>query len=207
VRRFSLALVRLAARLLPAKRAAWASAMIAELPHCDDEGAAVVWAVGCVVAALKERVSAMFKSSLRISTWVAVPEMLLCFVPLTIAFCDAVQALSSALHRPMSGDSNDAAVPLVAAALAAMGPIGLVVAFRTLFNAKRISARWLRTALMAAPVLNGIVLIAQGLSERVAGTFQAFDFWSGLVLLSALPALGAAHLMMVPEVGVEPTRL
>jgi hypothetical protein len=36
---------------------------------------------------------------------------------------------------------------------------------------------------------------------------QAFDFWSGLILLSALPALGAAHLMMVPEVGVEPTRL
>jgi hypothetical protein len=202
-----LALVRLAARLLPAKRAEWATAMLAELQQCEPAGAAVLWAAGCLVAALKERVSAMLRSSLRISPWVAVPEMLLCFGPLTIAFRDALWALSGVLHRPMAGGLSDAAVPLVAAALAAMGPIGLVVAFRSLFNAKRISARWLRAALLAAPGLNGVVLTAHAVGERAAGALQAFDFWSGLVLLSVLPALGAAHLMMVPEVGVEPTRL
>jgi hypothetical protein len=202
-----LALVRLAARLLPPTRADWAAAMTAELRHCDRDADAVAWAIGCVVAALKERVSAMLKSRLRVCTWVAVPEMLLCFVPLTIAFGDAVQALSFVLHRPVSPGSSDVAVPLVAAALAATGPVGLVVAFRSLFNAKRIGARWLGAALVAAPVLYGIALIAQALADRAGGTFQAFDFWSGLILLSALPALGAAHLMMVPEVGVEPTRL
>ena len=127
----------------------------------------------------------MIKGNLRICTWVAVPEMLLCFAPLTIAFVDAVQTLSGMLQHPAPGGSGAVAVPLLVVTLAAIGPLGLVSAFRLLFNTKPIHAPWLRMALVAGPILNGVLLIAS----------QAFDFWSGLVFLSVLPALGAAHLI------------
>lgn len=194
-RRFSLALAALAARLLPPERAAWAAAMIAEVRHCDGERAALAWASGCVAAALKERMTSMVKGNLRVTAWVAVPEMLVCFAPLTIAFSDAVRTLSGMLHSPLSGGPTALAVPLVAAALAAVGPVGLVGAFRLLFIAKPIRARWLRAAVVAAPILIGVILLAQATGTRAPAASLSFDFWCGLVLLSVLPALGAAHLI------------
>ena len=127
----------------------------------------------------------MLKGSLRVSAWVAVPEMLLCFAPLTIAGVDGVQTLSSTLRHPAPGDPNVVAVLFMVVTLAAIGPVGLVGAFRLLLEARPIRARWLRVALVAGPVLNGAALIGS----------QAFDLWPGLVLLSVLPALGAAHLI------------
>lgn len=127
----------------------------------------------------------MLRGNLRISTWIAVPEMLLCFAPLTIAGVDAVQTLSGMLQQPAPRGASAVAVTIMVAALAAIGPVGLVGAFRVLFNGKPIRARWLRVAVVAGPILLGLVLIAS----------QAFDLWSGLVLLSLLPALGAAHLL------------
>ena len=127
----------------------------------------------------------MVKGDLRISTWVAVPEMLLCFVPLTIACVDATQTLGSVLQHPAPGGSGTVAVLIMMVTLAAIGPLGLAGAFRLLFQKKPIRARWLRVAVVAGPILNGVTLIG----------LRAFDFWSGLVLLSVLPALGAAHLI------------
>lgn len=184
-RRLSLAVVRFSAHLLPTERAEWAAAMIAEVRHCDGDGDAVGWALGCVIAALKERISSMVKGNLRVSTWVAVPEMLLCFAPLTIACVDAVRTLSGMPQHPAPGGSSAVAILIMVVTLAAIGPVGLIGAFRLLFNAKPIRARWLRVVVVAGPILNGVVLIGS----------QAFDFWSGLVLLSVLPALGAAHLI------------
>lgn len=184
-RRLSLAVVSFAAHLLPTERTEWAAAMVAEVRHCGRDGDAVAWALGCVIAALRERILSMVKGNLRISTWVAAPEMLLCFAPLTIACVDALKALSGTLQHPASGGSTAVAVLIMVVALAAIGPVGLVGAFRLLFNAQPIRARWLRVAVVAGPILNGVLIIGS----------QPFDVWSGLVLLSVLPALGAAHLI------------
>ena len=184
-RRLSLAVVSFSAHLLPTERIEWAAAMIAEVRHCDRDRDAVGWALGCLAAALKERLFSMVKGNLGVSTWVAVPEMLLCFAPLTIACVDAARTLSGMLQHRAPGGSSAVAVPIVVLTLAAIGPVGLVAAFRLLFNAKPIRARWLRVTVVAGPILNGLVLVGS----------RAFDLWSGLVLLSVLPALGAAHLI------------
>ncbi len=53
--RLPLILCNVATRLLPASRRSWADAMIAELSHADDNRAALNFASGCLVAALRER--------------------------------------------------------------------------------------------------------------------------------------------------------
>src|SRR5437868_15413775 len=89
-RRLALALMRCAAIALPATRADWASAMNAELDHFESDREASVWAIGCVVAALRERANVVFIGNLKVSRWILVPEMLLCFVPLTVLWLDAI---------------------------------------------------------------------------------------------------------------------
>jgi len=54
--------------------------MQTELDHLENDGDALGWAMGCVVAGLKERISTMFAANLKISRWIFLPEMLLCFV-------------------------------------------------------------------------------------------------------------------------------
>ncbi|HEX3847999.1 MAG TPA: hypothetical protein VHV81_11520 [Steroidobacteraceae bacterium] len=193
VRRLSLALARISARLLPARRGDWAAAMMAEVRHCDRERDAVGWALGCVIAALKERITSMVKGNLRISNWVAVPEMILCFAPLTLACADALQNFGGLLGGRIGGGPGEMALVAAGAALGAVGPVALVGAVRLLFGARPMRAPWLRAAVIAGPVLYGAMLIAQAWSGEFAA--NAFDFWGALVLLSALPALGAAHLL------------
>jgi hypothetical protein len=46
-----------AARVLPASRAAWGRAMLAEVGHLTSDGAALHWAIGCLGAACASRMS------------------------------------------------------------------------------------------------------------------------------------------------------
>ncbi|HEX4242709.1 MAG TPA: hypothetical protein VHZ53_14970 [Steroidobacteraceae bacterium] len=193
VRRVSVAIAQVSARLLPRGRADWAAAMVAEVRHCERGRDAIDWALGCVFAAVKERITSMVKGNLRISGWVAVPEMILCFAPLTLACVDAMQSLGMLLHSRVPVGPGDWAVVTAMAALGAIGPLALIGAFRLFFIEKPMRAPWCRAAVIAGPVLFGVLLLIQA----AAGWLDAsqFDFWCAVVLLSALPALGAAHLV------------
>jgi len=52
-RRLAVTLARHAARTLPAARSPWAEAMRRELDYIADDGAALRWALGCVVASYR----------------------------------------------------------------------------------------------------------------------------------------------------------
>lgn len=136
----------------------------------------------------------MVKGNFKISTWIAVPEMLLCFAPLTLGWFDALGALSAMTARHETGASGLIAV-VTAIILATVGPAGLVCAFRLLILRRTIRSGWLRAALIAGPITTGVLLLAQGISSRSLTLGDAFNFWSGIVLLSALPALAAIHLV------------
>lgn len=56
-RGFPQLLCRLARRLLPAARRPWADAMAAELYQIDDDRAALAFAGGCLLAAVRERIA------------------------------------------------------------------------------------------------------------------------------------------------------
>jgi hypothetical protein len=189
--------------------------MRSEFDRCESNREAFGWAIGCVIAGFKERVHAMLVGNLKISKWVLAPEMLLCFVPLTFAWRDAIVGDSGILRlnidiiqtyfigRP--GGEIELAAMIAGAVVSVLGPIGLIVAFRLIVLGRPIRRRWLRRALVIGPVLWGLLTMSAhfalgGLAAFSFRSLDAFDFWSGILFLSALPALGAAHML-----GVSPT--
>lgn len=209
-RRLALVLMRCVDRVLPTSRDDWARAMLAELDHLESDRDALAWATGCLVAASKERIITMLTGNLKISRWILVPEMLLCFVPLTFGWLDAIGGSSGVirlngtvihrhfLHEP--GGTFILAALLAGAVLGFLGPLGLTAAFRLVLSGQPPRNQWLRTALVAGPVVYGVLTLVIRLALGGAGAlgFEAadsFDFWSGILLLSALPALGAAHML------------
>jgi hypothetical protein len=214
-RRLARALMRCATIALPATRADWASAMNAELDHFDSDHDASVWAIGCVVAALRERANVVFIGNLKVSRWILAPEMLLCFVPLTVLWLDAIGGSSGIIR--LNGDviqryfldargGKFALVTMIAGViLGTLGPLGLTAAFRLIVFGRTPSSRWFRTALVAGPILYGILTLITRVAIGGTGSLRfeavvSFDLWSSILLLSALPSLGAAHMLrLVPQ--------
>jgi len=210
VRRLALLLTRCAQQLLPARRKEWARAMHAELEHIEKDRDALWWAMGCFVTGIQERVYGMLTGNLKISRWILAPEMLLCFVPLTFGWLDGVGGHFGIIRLTREViDKYVLGVPggrvllmqmLAIAILGVIGPLGLASAYRLIVLNRPLRTRWLRTALCLGPILFGLVALAarwandgtQGFSVR---SVDAFDFWSGVLLLSVLPALGAVHLL------------
>lgn len=208
-RRLALALVRRVDRLLPTSRLAWAKSMQAELDHLQDDRVALAWAIGCIVAGSRERINSMLSGNLKVSRWILVPEMLLCFVPLTLGWLDAIGGSSGVMrlngdviHKQFlqTPDGAFALAALIAAAvLGALGPLGLATAFRMVTSGRPPNSRWFRTVLVTGPAVYGVLILVIRLATAGPGalgfdTADSFDFWSGILLLSALPSLGAAHL-------------
>ena len=198
------AALALAARVMPRCRADWMRAIEAELEFLDDDRVALGWAAGAVVAAIDARIHAMTTGDLRIARPLLAAELALCFAPLTIGWLDGIAAAARLLGDGATGLERllaDGAAPTVATLVlgGALGPLGLLAALRFVAWARPVRIKALRVALVAGPTLLGAGLLAARLGAGVellgARSADAFDFWSGLVLLSALPVLGALHLL------------
>jgi hypothetical protein len=209
LRRVTLALIRLAAQLLPRTRDDWARAMRAELDRIDNDREAFAWAFGCALAGLKERIDAMATHP-KISRWILAPEMLLCFVPLTIGWRDGIIGSTGIVRLNVDviqryflgvhGGILTLVVIFSGVVLATVGPLGLLAAFRSIVWGRPIRNEWLRAFLVIGPILYGLMtlvsrLAMDGLPSFSFATDDAFDFWSGILLLSILPALGATHML------------
>jgi hypothetical protein len=212
-RRIAAALMRGAAGLMPAARIGWMRAMRSEFDHIESDRQAFLWAAGCLLTGLKERMNTMIRGDLKISRWLLAPEMLLCFAPLTLLWLDGIDGrfgllrLNSALlHKyfiDLPGGTAFLIARIAGIALATIGPIALILVFRTILLRGPIKNAGLRVALIAAPILYGLMSVMLRAIESGAAAFDptaadAFDFWSGIFLLSILPALGAAHLAAHP---------
>ena len=184
--------------------------MRSEFDHIENDRHAFLWAVGCLLTGIKERMNTMIHGDLKISRWLLAPEMLLCFAPLTLLWLDGIDGTSGLLrlnstviHKYFIGVPGGTAFLISIFAgivLATIGPIALLASFRMILLRAPIKNAGLRIALIAAPILYGLMSVALRAAETGAATFDpasadAFDFWSGIFLLSILPALGAAHLL------------
>jgi hypothetical protein len=166
------ALLRRAQKLLPTSRLEWAKAMQTELDHLENDGDALTWAMGCVVAGLMERISTMLAANLKISRWILLPEMLLCFVPLTLDWLDVIAGSSGIiqlnghiiqkyfLHAP--GGTFALVTMIAGAVLGTLGPLGLTAAFRLIVSGRRPGSRWFRAALVAGPAVYGLLTTNSG---------------------------------------------
>ena len=211
-RRFAIGLLNIALRLLPKSRGEWARAMRSEMHYLENDRRAVFWAAGCCIASIRERVNTMLTGNLRISPWLLWPEMILCFVPLSIGWLDSlfgpygvIRLNVEVLHRHFiaaPGGEIVLAMMISGAILGVLGPIGLVTAFRVIVLHRPMRNPWLCTTLMAGPLLYGVVSLVLRFAMGTSAAFDlaaadAFDFWSGALLLSLLPALGAAHMVLL----------
>jgi len=118
-RRLARALARWAARLMPPGRQPWATAMLAEVDGIEDDGAALAWAVGCLITGCKERIGAM--DVLR-SVWmrwllvlfIAHQAFEVLFAPaMILAWRAHALGLTQALGRSTPGDDYRRFVPLM----------------------------------------------------------------------------------------------
>jgi energy-converting hydrogenase Eha subunit A len=155
----------------------------------------------------------VFTGKLRISRWLLVPEMLLCFGPLTLGWLDMLAGAASVLaldpkviqryFLAVPGGAIVLVMMFVGAIVGVLGPVGLIAAFRLIVLGRPLRSRWLPSALVIAPILYGGVIVAfrSFIGPAVFGfqSVEAFDFWSGVLLLSVLPAVGGAHLRYLSE--------
>ena len=142
--RLSRYLLDRAVRTLPAARRDWAEAMRAEAEFIDGDFSRLVWAGGCLIAALKERNNHM--KDLKVSRGVLAVEWLVCFG--FLAMWGILEVWRYSGRRTAGNLSQIAAYlslrgPFVSAfgalevLVSALGFVGLFMAFRLLGTGRR----------------------------------------------------------------------
>jgi len=182
-RRIARHLAAHAKTVLPHGREEWAQAMRNEIEQLTGGGAALRWALGCVLTSYSERLRSMKIANPVVSRWVLALEMLVCFTPLTL-LCLAVIA--------NLGRMQGAGVLYLS--VAAVGPIGLMVAFKTVVLNRPAINRFIAVALC---IMATWTVLAYSLSILAHSGGSAGDWWREFVLIALLPALGIAHLVLL----------
>lgn len=202
------ALLGIARRLLPPERRAWGDAMSAEADHIPGDNR-LLWAFGCIWAAMKLRFDPMNTGDYRVSRGVMLVEALGAFGPLTLAWFVivfgpfGVARLSGEIidkyFRSSPGGDYILVMMFVNSVVGVLGPIGLFLGLRYVLTGRGIESRALGWTLAAAPVLANLV-------GTIASKFWGpADFHVGLAftfLFAWLPALVILHLMWL----VRPTQ-
>ena len=130
--------------------------------------------------------------------------MALCFVPLTFGWLDVVFGQSGIVRLnadiveryffAVPGGTTALIFMLATAILGVLGPIGALFALRALVLNQPVRSRRIAGAVIAGSVLLGVVLLAQTL---VMGSAAGVPEIAGmLIMFSALPAAGMAHLAL-----------
>lgn len=178
--RVALALVTHAAHIFPHHRREWSRAMISEVDHLPSAGAAIRWAMGCIVAGYIERIR-MSRSLRRLSRWVLSLELLLCFAPVTCWFGAIVSSSIRVMGWPP--------ILLLLASASLVGPIGLIVAVKTVVFGRAVGR--LTTAALCVLAL---WTFASYLALSLGNPGELSSGWRDIVLFAVLPGLAAAHL-------------
>ena len=176
-------LLKHASWVSPRKRKQWLQAMANEMDHIPEDASALWWAVGSVFVSYLERVDNMIRSSISLPRWLLCLEMAVCLGPLAWLFAGAL-AMTGRTAMPL-----DYGIPLISAAL--LGPLGLVLALRTVFftGSSVGRATTILLSLLAAWTL------VEYTGQVLHGAF--LSTWRDYVLLALLPPLAVAHLLQI----------
>jgi len=177
-------IARLAQTLFPHHRSDWAKALANELQHVPSDMDALRWATGALFTAICERMRIMKSGTLHVPRWLLSIEMLVCFVPLTLL---GVAIVASAAKSVMT--IRDAFLYL---SVAAVGPIGLVVALRKILRYGTVLGKGMVLVLCLAA---GWTLLAYTI-QVVIDHAPVANWWREFVLIALLPAIGVGHLLV-----------
>ena len=196
-------------RLMPKVRRDWAEAMRSEADHIPEDER-VSFALGCCWTAIKLRLDPMKTGDFRVSRWVMLVEML-CFLPITIGWWDAVVGDSGVVHLNADIASKYflastqgtyvLGMMIAAAAVGLAGPMGLICAARYFLTGRGISSARFGITMIAGVALWGVAAIG----ARIAfgdGAYAASG--SSLLLLVIQPIAVLAHLMYLARPHADP---
>lgn len=176
-------LLKHAAWASPRNRKQWLQAMAYEMEHIPDDTAALWWALGSTLVSYLARVDNMIRSSMSVSPWLLCIETAVCLGPLAWLFAVAL-AMTARGVMPL-----DFGIPLILAAL--LGPVGLLLALRTVFLKGSPASRVTTIILM--------VLVAWTVIEYTGQIVQGefLSSWRDYVLMALLPTVAVAHLLRI----------
>jgi hypothetical protein len=198
---FASVCLRLATWLLEQQHRDWARALRAELEYVA-ETERTRWAFGCLTAAIHQRFVSMQTGSLRISRSVLFLEMILCFLPLTLGWLDAVFGGFGVVHlnsgivekyfldTPLN--TSILGMMIGAAVIGCVGPIGLFLTLRAVTTGAGLQNRSLGIVMIAAVAAYAAASL---ILRLVAGPGAYAADASFILLMIVLPAVGIAHLM------------
>ena len=196
--------------LVPFARRDWADAMRAESAYLP-EPARLRWAFGCLVAAIKLRLTPMQTGSLRVNRWIIVVESLVCFTPSILAWWFftfgqlevLVHDFSSYERHFMGSPDGKWVVGMMYgfAVCGLIGPIGLFLGLRYALLRRGLRSRVL-----------GLFLVATSIAWSLVGTLSSFWLpkaelsvrWQIFILFTILPVAGILHLMYLARPVAEP---
>jgi hypothetical protein len=195
-------LLRISRKVMPAHRRDWAKAMQAE-SACLSGTAATRWAVGCLIAAIKARLSVMQFGTLRIPRWVMFVEVIGSFLPLSVGWYAVAFGQPGVLRHPLNlveqtynsvpGGPYIMAMLFSSIVVWLLGPLGLVLGLRYVFTGRGLRSRVLGYALIGVPLAYVVLGIIGG---YLAGPPDfAPPAWSLAVAFMLLPLACVAHLM------------
>jgi hypothetical protein len=181
-----------AAGVLPRERADWARAMQNEIAHFPTGWAALQWAAGCVIASYVERTRNMKIGTLRPSRWVLTLEMIMCFLWLTWMFGALASRGVYGFGGPLPIDTWFITMLFSTAA----GPIGLIVAFKSIVLDRPALSRSMLVALCLPAAWTFVGFGAQLLRSDYDYPLEALGQF---ILFAVLPGLGVAHLVYLSK--------
>jgi len=201
-----------AAWLMRHERGDWARAMRSEFQYVNTADR-LSWALGCVVAAVKQRWVPMDTGTLRISRWVMLVETLGCFGPPVLGWYLLVFDQPGIIHYsfadiqrwylPQPGGAFIIWMMYATAVVELIGPIGIFLGLRYALFGRALDNKTLGAVLIVAP-------IALTIGGWIGGTIYGLPEFRpafGLLLLYTLPIAGFAHLMYLARPAAPPQLL
>ena len=194
----------LAVRAVPASCNEWAQAMLTEFSYLDHDRDALSWACGCVMAAVRLRYEAVELGNLKISRWILAPELLFCFLPLSMLWLGSTYQLmliisgnTGFIYQNFFGTPGGIPILLMLIAwfcLGISGPISLFIAFRLIILNRTTHRGSLGKIMTISPLLLAVITLSVW---RSINANLPDDYWAAVLIEFILPALGAAHLYYV----------
>ncbi len=183
LRRIAFRIAAHAARALPRGRAAWAQAMRNETHYLPTGRSALIWALGCVLASYKERLTSMESGTAEPSRPVLTLEILLGFGVLAWSFLWLLSPFGQALVPKPDW--------FFFVSMSIVGPVGTWIGIRFVFFDPGPLSRGMTLALSITAAWALVAYSAFLLSKGTA----AAGGWRELFLIGGLPVLTTFHLI------------